>query len=192
MSSYSTGWCNFQSMSDSGDGAAWIPNGPAYETCYSSMIKGGEPRVLHLYNIDYPVLNDSDILVGIEFRFTREAFEGDGDAVDDIIQLSAAGSSNLAKPSSWPRTPAVATYGAADSIWGTSLTTSDLDSSLGVDIKPLNVDPSYFVNARQSNAQIRFWFEPGVLMRVGSVTPSGLYLGSTQVDAVYLGTTKVF
>jgi hypothetical protein len=128
----------------------------ADDTNYATATLGQDNISYYLQGTDYGFSISSDATIkGIEVEIGRYA--SDSDIRDYIVRLvkggSVTGDNKAATGTTWPTDVAVATYGGAADLWGTTWTYSDINvSNFGVALSATNDDattPNTYVDYMQ-------------------------------------------
>jgi hypothetical protein len=146
-----------------------------YATC--SLGDGDNSRYLRGRNYGFTIPAGATIN-GIQVSIMRRSNSNiNGDSVDDdILRLVKNGNvvgNNLASPIDWPTSMAVANYGGATNLWGTTWTPAEInDANFGVALLVENESNNFNRTASVDYIQITVYYTLGITITSFSPTSS--------------------
>lgn len=209
MTAITTDWLPFANASQSSGGVAWdrlnsfnfqggLDKEDENTYARAGSVPGGElTQRVRLWGITLPTSVPSNaVLVGIEMRlWNASSLSTFADDTRRLMIGTTEVGDNLALPSdytSFLNNGSIRVSGGPANLWGTSITKSDIGANFGFRFRAVNTG-SKDGSTHAARAAVRFTFDvPSVFIRVGTVTPDRLYLGTGQASAAYLGSDRVF
>jgi hypothetical protein len=135
---------------------------------------------------------------GISVSIEKYRDSGDDISDESVYLFSSVGTSvgsNKAAAGLWSTSPTVTTYGGPTDMWGTSLTTGDINNAdFGIGIRA----EAEFSGYGSSEAYIDyvemtvFYTESSGGVKFGSSSIQKIFFGSTEINKVMFGSSQVF